>query len=192
MEFGSYRRPGLSGHPAARKGYATEKAPVDVKRRAFAVLAIAGLAIHAGFAASGRSSRLIDDWLYCGLFLLAAAACARRAQRGDARTAWSAAAAGVLVWGCAEIVFRLLEPDPHAWYPQAAQALLFVAFSLAYVTLGLLARERVRQFDPVLALDGVLAGLAAAAVAAVLLFPRATPARRTFQLHRLGCSYSEP
>src|SRR6202035_4057206 len=37
--------------------------------------------------------------------------------------------------------------------------------------LGLLARERVRRFDTVLALDGALAGLAAAAVAGVLLFP---------------------
>jgi hypothetical protein len=114
---------------------------------------------------------VIDDWLYCALFLLAAASCALRGRRGDGRGAWTVAAAGVVVWGAAEIVFRLSAPNPHSVYPRVTQVMLFVAFSLAYTTLGLLARERVRRFDAVLALDGVLTGLAAAAVAAVLLFP---------------------
>ena len=55
--------------------------------------------------------------------------------------------------------------------------LLLIAFTLAYITLVLLARERVRRFDPVLALDGALAGLAAAAVAAVLYSQRSSAAR---------------
>jgi diguanylate cyclase (GGDEF)-like protein len=69
------------------------------------------------------------------------------------------------------VVYRLLERDPNAWYPRASQAMLFVGFGLAYTTLGLLARERVRRFDVVLALDGLLTGLTAAALAALLLFP---------------------
>jgi diguanylate cyclase (GGDEF)-like protein len=105
------------------------------------------------------------------LFALAAASCAGRGRRGDGRAAWTVAALGVVVWGSAEVVFRLQVADPHSLYPQASQALLFVAFALAYCTLGLLARERVRRFDPVLALDGILAGLTAAAVAALALFP---------------------
>jgi len=170
MAFWSYRQRGLAGD-STRHGQAEKRASVDATWRAFALIAGAGVAIHGAFAASGTRSALVDDWLYCGLFLLAAASCALRARRGDARRAWAVAAAGVLVWGMAEIVFRLLEPNPRAWYPKTSQVLLFIAFSLAYATLALLARERVRHFDPVLALDGVLAGLAAAAVAAVLLFP---------------------
>ena len=70
-------------------------------------------------AAATRGSSTIG--CIAGCILLAAAGCALRAHRGDARGAWSFAAAGVVVWGCAEIAFRLLAADPHAWYPQAAQ-----------------------------------------------------------------------
>jgi two-component system cell cycle response regulator len=171
MKFRSYGPRELSSEPAVRHGQAEKRVPIDGTWRAFALIAGAGVAIHGAFAASGTTSTLVDDWLYCGLYLLAAASCALRARRGDARAAWAVAAAGVLVWGTAEIVFRVLAPNPHSWYPKASQVLLFIGFTLAYATLALLARERVRQFDPVLALDGVLAGLAAAAVAAVLLFP---------------------
>ena len=140
-------------------------------RHVFVAAAGVGVAIHGAFALAGSTSAVIDDWLYCALFLLAAASCALRGRRGDGRGAWTVAAAGVVVWGAAEIVFRLSAPNPHSVYPRVTQVMLFVAFSLAYTTLGLLARERVRRFDAVLALDGVLTGLAAAAVAAVLLFP---------------------
>src|SRR5690242_4616011 len=108
-------------------------------RRAYLAVAGAGIAVHGIVAAMGGNSRLVDDWLYCGLYLLAAASCAWRGRRGDARLAWTVAAAGVLVWGTAEIVFRVVEADPRGWYPQASQALLFIGFTLAYVTLGLLA-----------------------------------------------------
>jgi two-component system cell cycle response regulator len=141
------------------------------ERRTFAAVAGLGVLVHAVFAATGTMSTVVADWLYCGLYLVAAAACAVRGRRGDARLAWSIAAVGVVVWGCAEIVFRISEPDPRSWYPQSSQVLLFIGFTLAYATLGLLARERVRHFDPVLALDGLLTGLAAAALAALLLFP---------------------
>jgi len=140
-------------------------------RRVFAAVAGLGIAVHAAFALAGSRSVVVDDWLYCGLFLLAAAACARRARSGDARTAWTVATVGVVFWGAAEIVFRIQVRDPNLWYPHSSQLLLFVAFSFAYSTLGLLARQRVRSFDPVLALDGLLAGLAAAAIAALVLFP---------------------
>src|SRR5947209_6714710 len=140
-------------------------------RAAFAAIAGVGVIIHAAWALAGQTSVLVDDWMYCGLYLLAAASCAYRGRRGDAGGAWTVAALGVVVWGSAEIVFRISTSDTHAWYPRPAQLLLFIGFSLAYATLGLLARERVLRFDLVLALDGLLAGLAAAAVAAVVLFP---------------------
>jgi two-component system cell cycle response regulator len=140
-------------------------------RRVFEVLAILGIAVHGVLALAGRYPRIVDDWLYCGLYLCAAASCALRARRGDARAAWAIAALGVVLWASAEIVFRASVSDPTAWYPRASQTLLFLGFLFAYATLVLLARARVRRFDAVLALDGLLAGLAAAAVAAMLLFP---------------------
>ncbi len=139
-------------------------------RRAYLAAAVVGVSIHAIGALAGQSP-WISDWLYCSLFLLAAAACAYRAHTGDASGAWATASIGVLVWGGAEIVFRLLRANAHDWYPRTTQAMLFIAFALAYTTLVLLARERVRRFDVVLALDGLLAGLAAGAAAALLLFP---------------------
>jgi diguanylate cyclase (GGDEF)-like protein len=146
-------------------------------RNAYVAVAALGVAIHGVSALAGAEPRLVDDWLYCGLFYVAAASCAYRSVRGDARGAWMVAAIGVVVWGAAEIVFRLSESNPHVLYPRATQDLLLVAFTLAYTTLALLARERLRHFDVVLTLDGVLSGLAAAALAAVLLFPVLGPDR---------------
>src|SRR5579884_2932629 len=104
-------------------------------RRAYLAVASVGVGIHAGFALAGARSPAVDDWLYCGLFYLAAAACAYRGWRGVAAGAWRVAAIGVAVWGLAEIVFRLETSAPHALYPPATRVLLFVAFSLAYTTL---------------------------------------------------------
>ncbi len=173
--------PGSEGRGAARRH-------VTGIRTAFVAVAALGVAIHAANALADGDTPLITDWLYCGLYLLAAAACARRARSDDAGRAWGVAAVGVLVWGCSEIAFRMLAPNPRTWYPDASQALLFVAFALAYTTLAMLARERVSRLDVVLGLDGLVAGLAAVAVAALLLFP--ATGRVTRGLRRLSCSWS--
>ena len=117
-------------------------------RRAYVVLAALLVVIHAVAALSGQSSGPITDWLYCAGYLLAAAACANRGRTGDARAAWAFAAVGVLIWGVSEITYRVLRSDPTSWYPPLSQATLFIAFSLAYMTLVLLARERVRRVRP--------------------------------------------
>jgi two-component system cell cycle response regulator len=156
--------PALRAEPEARG--------LDRARWAYVGVATVGVATHAAFALSGTTTAAVDDWLYCGLFFLAVGACAYRGWHGEAAGAWRLAAVGVAVWGLAEVVFRLQTSAPHALYPPTTQAMLFIAFSLAYITLALLARERVRRFDPVLALDGALAGLAAAALASIFLFPQ--------------------
>jgi diguanylate cyclase (GGDEF)-like protein len=141
---------------------------------AFVLVAATGVVVHglhgAGAFGGGVIDRVVEDWLYCGLYGLAAAACLRHALRGDARLAWTAATAGVVIWGGAEVVFRLTEPSPRAWYPPASRGMLLVGFLLAYTTLVLLARARVRRFDPLLALDGMIAGTGGASVAAALIF----------------------
>ena len=134
-------------------------------------MATLGVAVHGIWALIGDAPGVVDDWVYCGLFFLAAASCAYRAVRGDARGPWAVAAVGVVFWGGAEVVYRLTTSNRHLLYPHVTQAMLFLAFSLAYTTLFMLARERVPRFDPILGMDGLLAGLAAAALAATLLFP---------------------
>ena len=142
------------------------------------VLGAAGLAVHAVNGAvvpDPGSDTVIADWLYCSLFLLAAAGCALRAvreRRGGGRALpWVTAAGGVVLWVAAEISFRLAEPDPTASYPILTQGLLLLSFALATVTLVLLARERIDGFHKGLALDGLIGGLAISSIAASLLFP---------------------
>ena len=143
--------------------------------RLFAVVAMAGIGVHAIGAVAdlgdGTVHQLVYDWLYCSLYAVAVAACLAHARAGQGRAAWLTAAAGVSFWGGAEVLFRVLEPDPHAWYPWASQALLAIAFTLAYLTLVLLARARVRRFDTVQVLDGAVAAFSTTAVASLLLFP---------------------
>jgi two-component system, cell cycle response regulator len=140
---------------------------------AFAVAAAAGLAVHLAFGAgAGSGSAAVEDWLYCLLFAATSAGCAWRAvRRPEERLPWLIAAAGVAVWLAAEVVYRVSESDPSAPYPPLTRALLLVAFLLAATTLTLLARRRVRSVDKRLLLDGLIGGLAIAAVAAVPLFP---------------------
>src|SRR5437763_266959 len=126
----------------ARRPLSTELPQVAAAHSAFVAVAVVGLGIHGIAALAGSTPAFVDNWLYCGLYLLTAASCAYRSRRGDARAAWSVAAVAVVIWAAAEISFRLIAPDPHAWYPKVSQGLLFVGFALAYLTLGLLARER--------------------------------------------------
>ncbi len=138
----------------------------------FAAVGLAGIAVHALNATVGiGGGALVEDWLYCGLYAAAVIACIAHARAGEARAGWIMAAIGVTFWGGSEVSFRILEHDPHAWYPPLTQALLAVAFTCAYTTLVLLARARVKRFDSVLALDGAVAALSTTAVAALFLFP---------------------
>ena len=164
---------GLAAAPRSRS-LARELLP-SAGAAAFAAVALAGVLVHGLNAAVGIDGdtvqSLIDDWLYCSLYGLAAVVCLAHARAGEARTAWLTAAAGVTFWGGAELAFRLLESDSRAWYPELSQVLLAVAFTLAYSTLVLLARARVRRLDAVLTLDGAVAALATTAVASLFLFP---------------------
>ncbi|MGZ8666454.1 MAG: diguanylate cyclase domain-containing protein, partial [Solirubrobacterales bacterium] len=145
---------------------------------AFLALGMSGLVLHAAHASAAAApggDPVIADWLYCSLFGLAALSCLLRAirehERGGNALPWGTAAAGVVLWGAAEVSFRLIEPDPTVSYPRLTQGLLLLSFALATVTLVLLARERIEGFHKGLALDGLIGGLAISSVAASLLFP---------------------
>lgn len=148
--------------------------------RAFLAVALAGVAAHAAGALFSESplSASLADWLYGALFAATILSLALRAHRerrdgGDALP-WAIATVGVTVWLSAEVSYRLLEPNPDMPYPPATQGLLLVGFGLATTTLVLLARKRIDGFHKGLAADGLIGGLAVAAIAASLLFPLTT------------------
>ena len=145
---------------------------------AFAVLAVAGVAVHLGFAVAGQAGGApVEDWLYGLLFAATSASCAWRAVRSPGeRLPWALASAGVATWLAAEVVYRATESDPTAAYPPATRALLLLSFTLAATTIALLSRRRVREVEPRLLLDGLIGGLAVAAVAAIPLFSGETTA----------------
>ncbi len=183
MRTGSAKQPlGVAITDGVDATQLTSRAPWPSQRLrlsacAFLAVAATGVLVHAAHASLFRNPQLdrpVADWLYCSLFGLAALACALRAARerrdgGNAR-AWAIAAAGVTLWAAAEISYRVLEPDPGASYPLQTQGLLLVSFGLASITLVLLSRDRIDGFHKGLALDGLIGGLAIAAVAASLLF----------------------
>src|SRR5215207_3823859 len=114
----------------------------------------------------------MDVAAYTLVFTLVACACAARAWSDPRqRLAWSIAVVGVVVWGAADVVYRIVESDPTAPYPPATQALLVVAFPVGAASVILLARRRVRTLRLDLLLDGLISGFAVAAVAAAFLFP---------------------
>jgi two-component system cell cycle response regulator len=156
--------------PVATRG---ERELVSAGALVLIAAAAVGLAVHFAFALGGSSySPVVDDWLYCMLFAATSASCAWRAvRRPDERLPWAIAAVGVAVWMVAEVVYRVAETDPGAAYPPATRGLLVLAFLLAATTIAMLARRRVRSVETRLLLDGLIGGLAIAAVAAIPLFP---------------------
>lgn len=134
-------------------------------------LALALLVLSALLGPADGAAGVLFDVVFVGVLVLAAVATGLRARVGPSALAWWLATAGLLLWAAAECVYRAGESDPTAYYPPATQLLLAGAFACAYGTLVLLARERIQRFDAVLALDGAIAGLTAAAVVAVWLLP---------------------
>ena len=114
----------------------------------------------------------IEAAAYGLIFTLVACACVYRARTDPRqRLPWAVAAVGVVVWGTADAIYRLGEPDPSAPYSPTSQALLVVAFVLGATTIVLLARHRVPNLRLDLLLDGLISGLAVAAIAAAVFFP---------------------
>lgn len=142
-----------------------------VAYRAAVPAALGLLVLNAVLGPAGGALGVAVDVLFLGLLAAAACATALRARAGPSTGAWALATVGLTLWATAELVYRVFESDPTAYYPPATQLLLAGAFASAYGTLVLLARERIQRFDPILALDGALAGLTAAAVVAVWLLP---------------------
>src|SRR5919201_3559883 len=145
-------------------------------RTLFALLAL-GIAVHAvnAFAGPGAAplSGDVADWAYTivefgGSAVCLAAVPRHRRERG----AWALIGLGLLLWAGGDLVWTLwlnnLDEPP---YPTIADALYLGSYASIYPGIVLLLRARVRPIRPAQWLDGIVGGLAAAAVVAALVFP---------------------
>jgi diguanylate cyclase (GGDEF)-like protein len=132
---------------------------------------LAGYVVH--LSAGGDGTGMLATIAHCGLLLTACGFCWWRAKRTSTeRAAWLALGAAQLTLAAGEALFYLwlahLEEPP---YPSAADAFWLACYPLQYVGLGLLVRRRVRSLPLSLWLDGAIAGLAVAALAAAAVLP---------------------
>jgi GGDEF domain-containing protein len=134
------------------------------------VLALLGLAAHdvAGIG-QPRGNVVFDRWLYEGIELVAALGCLVRAARVRAeRAAWLAIGLALLSTTVGDVLYDFAY-GANPPYPSAADAFYLAFYPACYVGIGLLLRARLSRFSASLWLDGLMAGLAAAALGASLL-----------------------
>jgi two-component system cell cycle response regulator len=145
----------------------------------YLTLLTAGLAAFALHVMVGLGGRRMDGFFSDGLyntlmFGSALAVLARGFSVERNRSAWLAIGLGVLSWSAGELYFSLFiegtsaEPGGSV---SPADPLFLTMYPCFYVGLGLLARDRWRRLPVGVWLDGVIAGLAAATVAAALVLP---------------------
>jgi hypothetical protein len=139
-----------------------------IRRAAFAALFTVLLA-HVAFTVGLISvATVVTDVLYlaveAGAVLLTAA---RAIAVKRNRLAWALIALGLAMWTvgdlCWTLWFNAMEVAP---YPNVGDAFYLGMYVLLYVALALLMRDRIRAFPAWLTIDGLLAGLTLAAVAA--------------------------
>jgi diguanylate cyclase (GGDEF)-like protein len=112
------------------------------------------------------------DWFYNALEIAAVALCGARAvaRRRD-RAAWAAVTIGIALFAAADMYYTLKWGDADVVpFPSFADALYLSFYPAVYVGIGLLLRSRVRRLPAGLWLDGVIGGLAVAALGATLVF----------------------
>ena len=143
-----------------------------------AVLAMGmGIVLHAAHALFGLGhpglDGLVNDGLYTALELVAVAVCvARVLRRREDRGAWLLISAGLLTWTVGDLLWPLwLENLAQPPYPSVADALYLTMYPTVYVALILLMRSHFNHVGVAVWLDGVVVGLATAAVGADLIFP---------------------
>jgi two-component system cell cycle response regulator len=123
-----------------------------------------------GHAAGGP----IDDGVYDLLMFGASfAVIARAVAFKEQRAAWLALGAGLLCWSLGELYFTLFveSSGAAAGSVSPADGLYLAMYPCLYVAIMLLLRAHLRELRVSLWLDGLIAGLAAATLAAAVVLP---------------------
>jgi diguanylate cyclase (GGDEF)-like protein len=135
--------------------------------------AVLSLATFAAYTFSGVGSpaldRLFNDGLYNAVQLMAVAGCCLRLALVPAdRVPWALITAGVASWATADMIFTFAY-DNEPPYPSIADLFYLAFYPVCYVGLLLLVRRHLADFNRSLWLDGLTAGLGAAALGAAIL-----------------------
>jgi diguanylate cyclase (GGDEF)-like protein len=135
---------------------------------ALVLLAFAAFVVHAATGVGGGT--LFGTWVYDGVMLGAAASClARAALVRRERAAWLLIGAGLLVWTGGEIYYEAaLSVSGSIPIPSPADAGYLLFYPLTYAGLIVLLRGRIGSSPFTRWLDGLIAGLAVAALVAAL------------------------
>jgi two-component system, cell cycle response regulator len=133
-------------------------------------------ALHTTLGFGGRGNeQLFQDGIYNVLMLGSAlVVLARGAFVREERPAWLVMGAGLLFWSLGELYYSLLIEGTSreaGGSVSPADALYLAMYPCFYVALGLLARRHLRDLRISMWLDGLIAGLGAACVAAALVLP---------------------
>jgi two-component system cell cycle response regulator len=139
-------------------------------RGAGAALALAFLAFVLYTATPIGGEALFGTWIYCGVMIGASAICLARAVlvRRE-RAAWALIGMGLLIWTGGEIYYEAtLAATGSVPIPSPADAGYLLFYPLTYAGLIVLLRERIGNFPFSRWLDGLIAGLAVAALVAAL------------------------
>ena len=118
-----------------------------------------------------RLEAFFSAWVYNGITVVGALLCLSRAAliRRE-RVAWACLGLGLAAWSAGEIHWTLNPDSEYSTAPGLTDWLELSFYPASYVAIVLLVRSRLRGASARLWLDGFVAALAAACVAAVFLF----------------------
>ena len=144
-----------------------------------ATAALLGITVVFGVCAVEYTHNLSDGlrtflnlWIYSNVMLAAGAACIVRAiVRPHDRLAWILMGSAVAAWGIGNTIWTFtVSGDPSPPAPSLADAGFLAVYPPAYVGIFLLLRSRTGKLRTSLWLDGVIGGLAFAALGTAVVF----------------------
>ncbi len=149
------------------------RTPVALWLGLLSLLLAAYAAVILGSLGSSPLQDFFGRWVYDAVVLGAAAAVLARASIVPTeRGAWLAVGIGLLVWALGQTYYSVFlyyaSPAP---FPSPSDALFLAFYPASYLGLVLLLRARVAHLETLAWVDGLIGALAAAAVAAALIFP---------------------
>jgi diguanylate cyclase (GGDEF)-like protein len=141
------------------------------------LLALAAIALeiaHTAFdVGAPELNAFFDNWVYNGIIVLAGVFClVRGAAIKHERAAWLGLGVGLALWSAGEIYYSaVLAHEQAAPYPSLSDVLYLAFYPASYLGLYMLVRGQLRQAPLSLGLDGMIAALAVAALAAAIVLP---------------------
>jgi len=145
--------------------------------RAAQLLALAAIGLEIAHTAFDlgvpQLNGFFDNWVYNGIIVLSAFFClARGAAIRHERAAWLGLGVGLALWSGGEIYYSAVLAHQQAPpYPSLSDALYLAFYPASYLGLYMLVRGQLRHAPLSLGLDGMIAALAVAALAAAIVLP---------------------